>query len=173
MSKFKNTFASTRCEYNRTNKKCVLVIPIILLFLGIFTRWVSGSPISTLHFLEIRDTVPPSWLMVVLFSIFYIVSGLSLGTALGNKYCANGEKKYQGAMWFCISLALGYAWYPLFFCARLFLVSMILSLVCFATSLFATLCFINVSKISFFLSLFSNCWLLYLLFLNMQIFFAI
>lgn len=173
MSNFKNAFADTRCEYNRLNKKYVLIIPIILLFLGIFTRWVSGSPLQTLHFLDIKDTVPPTYLMVLLFSIFYIVTGLSLGTALGNKYCSNGEKKYQGAMWLCISLGVGYAWYPLFFCARLFLVSMIASVVCFFTSLFATLCFINVSKTSFFLSLLSDFWLLYLLFLNMQIFFAV
>lgn len=175
MSGFKNNsaFSGVRCEYERTNKKCVIAIPLLLLFLGIFTRWVSGSPLATLHYIGARQLVPPTWLMVLLFSASYVVAGLALGTALGNRLCSCGEKKYQGAMWFCISLALGYIWYPLFFCARVFLVSTAVSILCLFSAICATICFASVSKLSFFLSLAYNCWLLYLTFLNLQIFFSI
>ncbi len=169
----KNSFNGVRGEYERTDKRCVVVIPVLLVFLGIFTRWVSGSPIATLHYIGAHDVVPPVWLMVLLFSISYVVAGLSLGVALGNRFCACGEKKYQGAMWFCISLSAGYCWYPIFFAARLFLVSVGLCAACLFCAICAMICFASVSRLSFFLSLAYNCWLLYLTFLNLQIFFAI
>lgn len=175
MSNFKNSNAarSVRIEYERSNKKVVVLVPVLLLILGIFTRWVSGSPIPTLHFIGAKDVVPSIWLMVLLFCISYAVVGLSLGVALGSRGCAYPEKKYQGAMWLCISLALGYAWYPLFFTARLFLVSTVISVLCLITSIIATLCFASVSKTAFFLALLYDFWLLYLTFLNLQIFFKI
>lgn len=175
MSDFKNCGAarSVRIEYERSNKKVVALVPILLVILGIFTRWVSGSPIPTLHYIGAMELTPPIWLMVLLFCLSYAVAGLALGIALGYRACAHPEKKYQGAMWLCISLALGYAWYPLFFAARVFLVATAVSVLCFFSSLLATLCFASVSKTSFFLLLLYDCWLLYLTFLNMQIFFGI
>ncbi|MBR3845758.1 MAG: tryptophan-rich sensory protein [Clostridia bacterium] len=171
-NKTRNPFESV-IRNSRTDARTVIGIPILLLFLGIFTRWVCGSPLDTLHYVGARPLVPQTWIMVLLFSASYIVAGLSLGLALGCRFCPCGEKKYQGAMWFCISLALGYSWYPLFFCARLFLVSIIVSALCFFASICATVCFASVSKSSFFLALAYDAWLMYLLFLNLQIFFAI
>lgn len=171
--KNKNPFNCIMREYERTNKKIVLSMPILLIFLSVFTRWVSGSPIPTLHFVGAKDAVPPIWLLVLLFCLFYVVAGLALGLALGNRVCPYGAKKYQGAMYFVISLALGYVWYPLFFVARLFLVSTIACTLCFLASICATVCFANVSKSSFFLALTYNCWLLYLFLLNMKVFFGI
>ena len=171
--KIKNPFYTVMREYGRVDKKTVVLMPLLLMFLGIFTRWVSGSPIPTLYFVGAKNITPPTWLMVLLFCIFYIISGISLGTALGNKICVYAEKKYQGAMWFVICLALGYAWYPIFFCARLFLISACMSALCLLSAICATICFASVSKISFFLSLAYDCWLLYLFLLNMKIFFAI
>jgi tryptophan-rich sensory protein len=171
--KRRNPFESMMRECSRTNKKIVLLVPALLVFIGIFTRWVSGSPISTLHFVGAKDVVPPVWLFVLLFCLSYIVAGFSLGLALGNQICIYGEKKYQGAMWFVISLAIGYTWYPIFVCARLFLVSAGMSALCLFCSICATMCFAGVSKASFFLSLLYDCWLLYLFLLNMKVFFAI
>ena len=169
----KNPFNSVMREYERTNKKTVAIMPVLLTFLGIFTRWVSGSPIATLHFVGAKDVVPPIWLFVVLFGMSYIVAGLALGLALGNYTCAYADKKYQGAMWFIISLGLGYVWYPIFVCARLFLVSAGMSAICLFASICATICFASVSKLSFFLALLYDCWLLYLFLLNMKVFFGI
>lgn len=171
-NKTRNPFESV-IRNSRTDARAVIGIPILLLFLGIFTRWVCGSPLDTLHYVGARPLVPQTWIMVLLFSASYIVVGLSLGLALGDRFCGYGEKKYQSAMWFCITLALGYVWYPLFFCARLFLVSIIVSALCFFASVCATVCLASVNKISFFLALAYDAWLMYLLFLNLQIFFAI
>ena len=174
MSEFrKKTFVeSIKCEYYRVDKAHLISIPIILLFLGIFTRWISGSPLSTLHYIGVRGIVPPTWVMILLFSVSYIVAGLSLGFALGNRFCACGERKYQGAMWFCICLAIGYAWYPIFFCARLFLIALLSCALCLFSSICATICFANVSKIPFYFAIIYDGWLTYLTFLNMQIFFV-
>ena len=171
--KQKNPFDSVMREYESTNKKVVVITPLLLIFIAVFVRWVSGSPIATLHYIGARGIVPPIWLMVLLFSISYVIIGFALGVALGNRFYCCGEKKYQGAMWLVICLALGYAWYPLFFCTRLFLVSICACALCLFSSICATICFASVSKLSFFLALFYDCWLLYLFFLNMQVFFAI
>ena len=173
MHRTRNGVEKIRFECYRTDKRFIISFPLILLFLGIFTRWVSGSPLPTLHYLNVKSVVPPSWLMVLLFSISYIVAGLSLGIALGSCFCPCGEKKYQGAMWFTIALALGYVWYPLFFCAHLFLVSVIVCALCLFASICATICFVTVSRLSAFFGIVYDCFLLYLLFLNMQIFFTI
>ena len=173
MQRSRNTAEEIRFECYRTDKRLILFLPLLLLFIGIFTRWVSGSPLATLHYLEVRDRVPPSWIMVILFSIFYIVAGLSLGVALGSRFCSCREKKYQGAMWFCICLSLGYAWYPIFFCARLFLISLFTCLLSLFAGICASICFYRVSSLSFILALIYNAWLAYLAILNIQIFFAV
>lgn len=162
-----------RHECSKTDKRCVIFIPLLLLLLGIFTRWVSGSPIPTLHYIEVRDMIPPIWLFVLLFSLSYVTCGLSLGLLLGNRVTPRGEKKYQGAMWMCIAIFLGYAWYPIFFCARLFLVSALCSLICLFCAICASVCVACVSKMAFWLSALYDAWLVYLALLNMQIFFAI
>lgn len=172
-NKRRSPFESVMRDYERCNKRTVVLTPVLLVLIAMFVRWVSGSPLATLHYVGARNIVPSTWLMVLLFSISYVAAGLSLGVALGNRFCYCGEKKYQGAMWLIICLALGYSWYPLFFCARVFLVTICISFLCLFCSICATLCFVNVSKLSFFLALAYDCWLLYLFFLNMQVFFAI
>lgn len=171
--KTKNPFDNVLKEYELANKKIVIIAPVLLIFIAALVRWVSGSPLSTLHYIGARNIVPPTWLMVLLFSVSYATVGLALGVALGNRFCFCGEKKYQGAMWLVICLSLGYAWYPFFFSARLFLVSFCVCALCIFSGICATICFANVSKLSFFLLLAYDCWLLYLFFLNMQVFFAI
>ncbi|MGM9632227.1 MAG: TspO/MBR family protein [Eubacteriales bacterium] len=175
MSKFNAgvAFDGAKYEYRRSNKKVVVLVPLLLILLAIFTRWVSGSPVPTLHYISAREIIPPVWVMVLLSSISYIVAGISLGSALGNRFCSSGERKYQGAMWFCIALALGYAWYPIFFCSRLFLVSIIVTVLCVFCAVCATVCFISVSKIAFIFAFLYDIWLFYLAFLNFRIFFSI
>ena len=171
--KIKNPFNCVMHEYDCVDKKTVALMPALLVFLGVFTRWASGSPIPTLYFVGARDVIPPIWLLVLLFCVFYVIGGIAFGTALGNRLCVYADKKYQGAMWFVICLAIGYAWYPIFFCARLFLVSAGMSAICLFCAICATICFASVSKLSFFLALAYDCWLLYLFLLNMKVFFAI
>ena len=65
--RMKKSFSNVRYEYESTNKKAVVLMPILLVFLAIFTRWVSGSPLATLHFVGARNLIPPIWLMVLLF----------------------------------------------------------------------------------------------------------
>lgn len=173
MYKSRNAIEKIRFECYKTRVEGVLIFPILLLFIAIFVRWVCGSPLSTLHYIGAGDIMPPIWLTVLLFSVSYIVAGLTLGLALGNRFCLYPERKYQGAMWFIIALALGYAWYPLFFCARLFLVSLIVCALCLFASICASICFFAVSRASFVFSVIYDVWLAYLLLLNLKVFFGI
>ena len=67
--------------------------------------------------------------------------------------------------------SLGYAWYPIFFCARLIFISLIVSLLCSLCAVFATICFSRVSALSYCAMILYDVWLIYLLILNFQIFF--
>jgi len=173
MNRTRTAFEKIRFECYRVDRTTVIAFPIILLLIAIFVRWVCGGPISTLHFVGAKELIPPIWLMVLLFSVSYIVAGLALGFALGTQFCVRAERKYQGAMWFVLSLALGYAWYPLFFCAKLFLVSIIVCALCLFSSICASICFADVSRPSLVFSLIYNAWLAYLFILNIQVFFGI
>lgn len=164
---------SVRSECRRTNMRYVFFISALLLGLGILTRWICGSPLPIIHMLGIGDILMPTWLFVLLFSASYIVSGAALGTALGERASGRADKKYQGAMWFCIMASLGYVWYPVFFCARLFLIALIISAACVFCAVCATVCFARVSFLSFWSMVLYDVWLVYLLMLNMQIFFMI
>ena len=164
---------SVRCEFRQINRGCVFLVSAILLTVGIFTRWISGNPTRLVHTLGLSDIIPPIWIMVILFSASYITGGLALGSALGERGVCRPEKKYQGAMWFCIMASLGYAWYPVFFCAELFFGSLVISLLCLFCAICATICFARVSFISFWSMILYDAWLVYLLILNFQIFFMI
>ena len=175
MSKFKQKMhfkcrPSTPCA--RGCGKAAFVLPLILIALGTLTRWVSGSPLPTLHYVGARDLLPPIWLIVLLFCISYAVAGLALGLVLGTR-APCGERRYQGAMYFVISLALGYAWYPLFFAARVFLVASAAGVLCLIFSVLASFCFAYVRRTAFFLSLIYDAWLIYLTLLNIKIIFTL
>ena len=172
-SKRKSAICFVKDDCRQLNKKYIFFISLILLFIGIFTRWVSGSPVWLIHTLGISNFIPPVWLMVLLASVSYAVGGIALGSALGNRFCTRNEKKYQGAMWFCIMASLGYVWYPIFFCANLFFISLIVSILCFFCAFCATVCFARVSFLSFWAMILYDAWLFYLLFLNFQIFFML
>lgn len=171
--KGKSAFSSAKNECRRINKKYIFFISLILLFIGFFTRWISGTPVYVIHTLGISALVPSIWIMVILTSLSYIVGGIALGSALGNRSCARIDKKYQGGMWFCIMASLSYVWYPIFFCSNLFFVSLIISLLCFFCALCATVCFAKVSRISFCSMLLYDLWLFYLFILNFKIFFTL
>lgn len=172
-SKKGSVASSVRNDCRRLDKRYILFIPLVLLLVGIFTRWVCGSPVWLVHSLGISDMIPSVWLMVLLSSISYVVGGIALGSALGQRFCSRNEKKYQGAMWFCIMAALGYAWYPIFFCSNLFFISTIVASLCFFCAVCATVCFACVSFLSFWSMILYDIWLLYLLLLNFQVFFSV
>ena len=164
---------TVRGELRRIDRGYVFLVSAILLAAGIFTRWISGNPTRTIHTLGLANVVPPVWIMVILFSASYLTGGLALGSALGEKSVCRPERKYQGAMWFCICASLGYAWYPVFFCAELFFCSLVISILCLFCAVCTTVCFAKVSFISFWSMILYDAWLVYLLILNFQIFFMI
>lgn len=165
--------SSLRNDCRRIDKKYILFIPLILLSVGIFVRWVCGSPVAVIHMLGVASIVPPVWLMVLLSSASYVAGGVALGSALGWRACARNDKKYQGAMWFCIMASLSYVWYPIFFCSNLFFVSTIVSSLCLFCAICATVCFACVSFLSFWSMILYDIWLLYLMLLNFQVFFSV
>ena len=164
---------SVKDDCRRIDKKYILFVPLVLLSVGIFVRWVCGSPVAVIHMLGISSIVPPVWLMVLLSSASYVVGGVALGSALGQYACARNEKKYQGAMWFSIMASLGYAWYPVFFCSNLLFVSALISVLCLFCAVCTTICFAQVSFLSFWTMILYDLWLLYLLLLNFQVFFSV
>ena len=61
-NKTRNPFESVM-RNSGTDARTVIGIPILLLFLGIFTRWVCGSPLDTLHYVGARPLVPQTWII--------------------------------------------------------------------------------------------------------------
>lgn len=171
--KKRSFFSELKCDFISVNKCSVLVFSAVLIFIGIFTRWVCGSPVWLIHSLGIGKIVPPVYLMVLLSCTAYFLGGTALASALGGSCFSDMAQRYRGAMWFCIMSSLGYVWYPIFFCANLIFVSAIVSLLCLICAVIATLCFSRVSALSLLCMVFYDVWLLSLMLLNMRIFFTV
>lgn len=171
--KKRSFFSDLKCDIVSVNKCSVLTFSSILVFTGIFTRWVSGSPVWIIHSLGIGSIVPPTYIMALLSCLAYFLGGTALASVLGGGCFSDMAQRYRGAMWFCIMASLGYVWYPIFFCANLIFVSMIISALCIFCAVTATLCFSRVSRLAFVCMILYDVWLLALLLLNLRIFFTV
>ena len=92
---------------------CALIGGGVLAFCGICARLWWGSPYQGMAQMGIRHLVPPSWLMGLLWTLWYF----ALGAALGAMLCCHGNciGAWRGGFFFLLMIFLGYLWYPLFF----------------------------------------------------------
>ncbi len=171
--KKRSFFSSARYDLATLNRGLVIFLSGVFLAVAMFVRWVSGNPLHFIHSLGISDIVPPVFFLIVMFSLFYILAGIALSLGMSSGACCPSPDKYRGGMYFFIMLFLSYAWYPIFFCANLVLISLAVSILCLLAGILASACFSKVSTLSFLSLTLCNAFLAYLVFLNMRIFFSV
>ena len=75
-------------------------------------------------------------------------------------------------MFFVLLGVLEMCWYPTFFGAGLYFISVLESIMILCLSLAVTLCFYRVSRLAGMILLFHNVWLIYMMILNFAVLFA-
>ena len=158
-------------ELERTNPIFMIAIGLLLTVGGILVRAFIGSPHRTLLELGIGAMVPPVWIMTTLWTVALFGIGCGAGFVLGMRSGGYDGERYKGCMFFVLLAVLELCWYPTFFGAGLYFLSVLESILILCLSLGVTFCFYRVSKFAGAIFLFHTVWLIYMLILNFAAFF--
>ncbi len=159
------------CEMDRTNPLVMILLGVMLAVGGILVRAFVGGPHRALLELGIERLIPPVWLMAVLWTVALFTVGCAAGFVLGMRSGGYDGERYKGCMFFVLLAALELCWYPTFFGAGLYFLSVLESILILCFSLAVTFCFYRVSKFAGMLFFFHDVWLIYMLILNFAAFF--
>ena len=91
----------------------VVTVPAVVL-LGTLSGYLSGAGSGNAWFEALRKPgiMPPGWLFGLVWTILYILLGLSLAMLLHAK---GAQKRERALILFGLSLAINFAWSPVFF----------------------------------------------------------
>ncbi len=160
-------------ELEESNPVVMLIFGGLLLFAGIAVRVAAGNPYRILLETGIGESVPPAWLMTILWSLSFFVIGCAAGFVLMYRIKGCDAEKYKGCMLFVVLAVLELLWYPTFFAKGWLFLSVLESILILCLSVWITGCFYRVSKFAGILFLFHDVWLIYMLILNFAVFFRI
>lgn len=102
----------------RSNGRSIIIGIIIVSFCGILSRLLSCPPMRTIHILGLKGSIPPTWIMILIWMIWYILLGVCCGSVLGCRMRSKEVYKYKGSMFFVIMMVFNIIWYPMFFSAN-------------------------------------------------------
>ncbi len=105
---------ASRAELRMSFLRYALVTVPAVVLLGSLSGWLSNSGISSGWFLALRKPafMPPGWVFGAVWTILYILVGLSLAMVLHAK---GAPKRNRALSLFALQLALNFAWSPVFF----------------------------------------------------------
>lgn len=157
--------------YGSRGAACMLVCAGILLAVSFAVRLSAGSPYEVMHRLHLWSYIPPTFIMMLIISFWYLLMGGVFGLCLGG--CCRGREieKYKGGMLFILLVVLELVWYPCFFVKTEVFFSLLLLLLCFLLCIGVTVCFWKVSGLCGVVMLFHCLWLLYLIAVNVLVLF--
>ncbi len=145
----------------------VVTVPLILLLGFLSGRMVPvGSENRWYQLLTLPALRPPDWAFGVVWTLLYILIGVSLAIVLN----ARGARGRSSAIAiFAIQMVLNLAWTPLFFGAHQVTAGLILLIVLFVAALLTTIAFGRIRPIAAWLLVPYLAWLVVATALNWQI----
>ena len=105
----------------------VTIGALILWIVWLIVLSIIGSPRLLLYLISVRIPAVPSWIFILLSSLFFLVSGGCLGELLGGGKRISDAIRYRGAFFATVAVTLCYLWYALFFGVGFFLPALILA----------------------------------------------
>lgn len=114
------------------------------------TRLWAGSPVALIHSLGRADTLPPLWLMGLLWLSAFFLFGCTAGTVLTGRTGGPvlSAWRFRGGMYFLLSVMPALMWYPLLFSASLLWLSLVCLCVSAGCAAVCGLCWLRVSRLS-------------------------
>ncbi len=138
MKRLKKRIVS-QCRRTRSDGRVILASIVIILFFGILSRALSGSPLYMLRLAGLKDHIPKTWVFTCIWILWYILLGFSFGFILGSKRPGKDINKFKGSLWFVCMMIFNVVWYPLFFRAHAVFIALadiaVIILFCFLTAI--------------------------------------
>ena len=153
--------------------KTVAAGVFVVLFAGILSRLLSGSPVPLLRIFGLYGRIPRSWFFCVAWLFWYALIGLCLGCLLGERGRCCEVHRYKACLFLVVMLIFNVIWYPLFFRAAAFFLALIDIAVML---LFAFLAWLELLRVK---RMYSTCifihiiWLIFCFVLNLCVLFWI
>ena len=158
------------CEINGI---AIIVSIFTFLFIGILVRALSGSPLYMMRLSDIHDILPPIWVFILVWSIWYVLLGFCFGFVIGGSFPGRRTEKFKGSLCLVVMMVFNYIWYPLFFSAKTPFLALadilIIAFFCFLTFLE----YRKISKLIAFIILVHFLWIIWCFSLNFKIFIGI
>ena len=151
----------------------ILCSAICLIVMNMF-----GDPYETIHKIDPSDTIPPVWLWKLSFTVWFFLIGFASGNVINTSSCQklSTESKfraYRGGLCFISAFFLSLFHFPLFFISAKLLVALLTAMLSAALSIICGLLWSRVEKTASLTMLAYSCWLFYVIFVNLRVFFKI
>ena len=158
-------------EMERSNPFVMVAMGVFLAIVALLVRAWTGSPYGVLLALDIRDMIPPVWIMTLLWTLSFLTIGSAGGFVLAYRACGREAEKYKGCMFFVLLAVMELLWYPAFFGAQVVFLSVLLAILCLCLAIAVTVSFYRVTKFAGMLLFLHDVWLIYMLILNFAVLF--
>lgn len=112
---------------NKINKIAMLVGGILLVVLALLIKGTVANPLALLHTWGALDTMPPLWLVNLLwFGGYFVVGGAWFGV-LCMPPCGGSREvlRYKGSMFLVLAVFFSFVWYLLLFGMQVMLLAWI------------------------------------------------
>ncbi len=148
-------------------KKLLISIAIPLIVGGISAFITRGSQDTYANFNN-PPLAPPSWLFPIVWSILYVLMGVSLYLVWNSK--ADYESKKGAIVFWVLQLAFNFIWSPIFFIWQNFFLAFIVLVLIFVFALITVIKFYNISKPAALLQIPYLIWLVFAGYLNLGVY---
>ena len=148
------------------------VCGLLSLVIAFIVRAAAGSPYRVISYCSLQNIIPPVWVMVFSWIIWYLTLGGVIGSVLGSHYCRDEVAKYKGGMLFVLMMALGYVWYPLFFGAAALFFALLIAEAVLTLSILCAFIFMRVKKWAAWAMFCFSVWMAYMVIINIMCVFA-
>lgn len=152
----------------RFNLKRFLISIAIPLGIGVLSAFITRGNMDLYSQIIRPPLSPPSWLFPVVWTILYILMGISLYLVWNS--AVSKDKKQHAFIFFGAQLFLNFIWSPIFFVGRQYLVAFIVLMLMWILTLGMIVSFYNISKPAGILQIPYLLWLTFAGYLNFAIY---
>lgn len=148
--------------------KTYVVAIAIPLTVGILSALFTKDNMDIYEEIIVPDIAPPSWLFPIVWTILYVLMGISSGLVYSNRE-REPEAARTGLTTYAVSLVINFAWSIIFFNANAFLLAFIWLILLLYTILRTIYYYYKVDKIAAFLQIPYALWVAFAGYLNFSI----
>ena len=147
----------------------LLVSLAIPLAVGMLSALLTKNNMSIYNEIKTPPLSPPAILFPIVWSILYILMGVSSFLVYKNKTAENGELVKSALTSYAISLGLNFLWSVLFFNLRVFAIAVVCLLLLLFFIIKSTLAYLKIKPTAAYLQIPYILWVAFALYLNIAI----